>query len=916
MIYEALSEEECYLLAILEDESGIDLAEFCLLDDTKQEWDDEVGDWVQGDGCFRCWPFQVPWWRNDEQKQIDSAARCLKEGTLIFTSDGYVPIQDVQVGQLVLTHKNRWRPVKRVFDNGVQDTVNIEGQFHPTALTVTAEHQFWGRQARRGSLPRDGHKRVKMGDPQWIKASDMVLRDGSQILSTRWSAIAEQVDPLPFIDALEPSYVSGQQNYVANLLTEDFMWLAGLYLAEGTTYIDNQFAKVNFHLHAEEVNFVEKKVRNLGLNCSTHFPNEYASGTIQLNSRPLAMWFKTYFQGTAREKEIAPWVFSLDENLRQAFLNGLVYGDGHIRPSGRIEYTTSSKKLALGVLMLGQTLGLHGGISYIPAPTGPTYIRGKQVYPGDKYSVGLSKTSNRIEIETGKAWNGITDISIAGKHHVYDIEVEEDHSYIAEGIIVHNSVGKSLSIKLRAFIFPFRFSNEEMVLTAPEQNHLKNLTDNVDTLFTHNILAREMLQKKGNGGITHRPWVVKFANGSKIMEKIPQRDGRGLKGMHPIWLEQDEGQDFPEPGWEEIPETPKLQNPRGRWRIHGVTRGVGDTFDEIASGEDSSWTTHRLPALLRPNWTEEEKRQKIKTYGGSADAIGYRRNVLGLPGDMNAPLFVLTKLMACVDSDDLSDYNQDIYFNQSINDAYLAEYDNDIVPLLDFPISHKDEKFKNYWIGMDIGFTNSPSCIVVFGEFKENKKDPSKMQLLSKIMLSRISTEYQVEAMKHCMNFYTPKAFGLDYTGAGLPVYDWLKKDVREDPKLKFMLDRLRNYGFSEKVVAGFLEDVEIPNTEDGWKEAAIMRGVIEVSTDAMRGLVETKRIILPFDQPLLNELRTVPRAYKSHFDQYGRSTRKVGMHVLDAMRMACLAHAQQPIEAFIDAHKKDIWEPPDMILG
>ena len=47
-VYENLSEAECYLLAILKDESGLDQAEFAYTDETSS------------DGIFRAWPFQWP----------------------------------------------------------------------------------------------------------------------------------------------------------------------------------------------------------------------------------------------------------------------------------------------------------------------------------------------------------------------------------------------------------------------------------------------------------------------------------------------------------------------------------------------------------------------------------------------------------------------------------------------------------------------------------------------------------------------------------------------------------------------------------------------------------------------------------------------------------------------------------------
>lgn len=212
------------------------------------------------------------------------------------------------------------------------------------------------------------------------------------------------------------------------------------------------------------------------------------------------------------------------------------------------------------------------------------------------------------------------------------------------------------------------------------------------------------------------------------------------------------------------------------------------------------------------------------------------------------------------------------------------------------------------------GNTVSPTAIVVFAEYKEKGKDSTTLRLLTRILLRRISAKEQVDAVMHFMDFYRPKAFALDYTGAGQPMYAWLQEKTKEGPNA-YMLDRLKSFGFAEKVIVGFDDAVEIPDTEDGWKEAAIKRGVIEASTDAIRTLVDNKRLALPMDQPLLSEFQSVPRSLGMTIDQYGRSTRKVGMHSLDAVRMACLAHSQEPIQMFIDNQKKNRWEAPAMVL-
>jgi hypothetical protein len=188
------------------------------------------------------------------------------------------------------------------------------------------------------------------------------------------------------------------------------------------------------------------------------------------------------------------------------------------------------------------------------------------------------------------------------------------------------SVGKSLSIKVRGFAFPFLFPGQEMVVTAPELVHLEPIVGLIEQQFQATRLGREMLPRS-RSAITHRPFQMNFNNGSRIIGRIPQRDGKGVKGIHPVWLELDEAQDYPHAGWVEFTETLKRGHEGAVWRAHGVTRGLRDDFFEhTQDNPDNDWTVHRFPAMYRPNWTDEERQEKIKKYG-SRDDPDYRRNV-------------------------------------------------------------------------------------------------------------------------------------------------------------------------------------------------------------------------------------------------------------------------------------------------
>jgi hypothetical protein len=459
------------------------------------------------------------------------------------------------------------------------------------------------------------------------------------------------------------------------------------------------------------------------------------------------------------------------------------------------------------------------------------------------------------------------------------------------------SVGKSMSIKIRAFAFPFLHPGQEMVITAPELNHLSPITGLVENLFHTIRLGRLMLPRGQYAGTTHRPFQMDFLNGSRILGRIPQKDGKGVKGIHPIWLELDEAQDYPKAGWTELRETVKRGSEGSMWRAHGVTRGVRDDFF-VVTQPNSGWTVHRYTAMHRPypHWSDLEREQKMEEYG-SRDHPDYRRNVLGEHGDSTSPLFVLHRLMQCCDENLSSNYNEVEYNHLRINHEMLQDRGGDIADFLDFPQSHK--KYKRYWAGMDVGYTNHPSEILVFAE-SEYKNEKPVLKLLTRVHLERISHPDQVEAIKFIIDWYKPVAFSLDKTGVGLPLF----QQVQQENQKKY-LDIIRGYGYSEKILVDFddsKKEDEHALPDEVAKEAGIYRNVVEYASDVLRDMVDNKRIILPWDRDLIGEFQgqtyTVVRDSQNI---YGRKEYNKGkFHALDAARMAVLGMAQTPIEQFM----------------
>lgn len=492
------------------------------------------------------------------------------------------------------------------------------------------------------------------------------------------------------------------------------------------------------------------------------------------------------------------------------------------------------------------------------------------------------------------------------------------------------SVGKSLSIRLRAFVFPFIHPGGEMVITAPELNHLEPITDLIETQFYGSRLGRYMLQA-GRSGVTHRPFKMNFKNGARIFGRIPQKDGKGIKGIHPVWLEMDEAQDYPTPGWIEIFATLKRGSKGHVWRAHGVTKGVRDKFWEYTK-PDSGWSVHRWTAMHRPppHWSDEERDANVALYHSREDP-DYRRNILGEHGDATSPIFVLHRLMACVDDDLESSYNTDEYCHFEITDEWLREADTTIDQELDLPGYHTD-KYKTFWCGMDVGWTNHPSEIVVFAEERmsaeeykyykgtqvmgRHKATPAlislpRLKMVCRVTMTRIGGPDQKRAIMKVIQHYNPQAFSFDATGAGLPMFQDIQEEL-EDPAFEYLKTTVKGYNFSGNILVDFDQTIEVDEfatKEEEIKETGIKRNTVQYATDKLRYLVDNGRFWLPWEKDLLSEFEgQTYKVTKTALDAYGKREYSLGkFHALDACRMMALGWAQYAIEEFV---KRDDQEP------
>jgi site-specific DNA-cytosine methylase len=283
---------------------------------------------------------------------------CFVKDTMVFTKVGYKPIQDINIGEYVLTHKRRWRQVTQKHITKDRQIRHVEGTGFLRTDT-TDEHPYYVRPTEQvWDNPSRKYIR-KFLEPTFLEAKNL---KGSHVGLTY----------IP--DTVEDSH------------SEDFWWLVGLCIACGwcVTHHDKEF-----------VDFFSK----VGIGADKHIPNE--------------------------------WLM-LPKDKLSALLDGYFYeaGSPFTSKSGRrgLRCSTVSKRLALNLQMA--ILKCYSIL--------PDVIEGRTVDQKPFYQVQYADfNSSYVDGEYG--W-GLCRKSIASERFdtVYNIAVEEDESYIANGAIVHN----------------------------------------------------------------------------------------------------------------------------------------------------------------------------------------------------------------------------------------------------------------------------------------------------------------------------------------------------------------------------------------------------------------------------------------------------------------------------------------------
>lgn len=344
---------------------------------------------------------------------------CFPGETLVAAQRGLVPIREINIGDYVLTHKNRWRKVLRVGSKNAP-TIRLRGQGQSTGLITTAEHPFYARKKTRKWVGRaNGNWVTEMSPPKWVEAKDME--------DLYWASPSSWPKSEP-----PPIETRGNEHQVSPM-SDALAWVVGRWLGDGWTRISQRRGYVFICCADSEADDLADRLIAAGLTASRS--KERTTTRYQIASKALARWLRDEFGAGAANKTMPTWVFGWEH--RKALWDGYLSADGcHTTNGWRL--TTVSDRLALGATLLAHSLGWSASRRLVTPKRDECVIEGRVVRERPFWQItAYSNARSSVDMD-GHRWGLVRRVEIESNTEVFNIEVEGDNSYVADGIVVHN----------------------------------------------------------------------------------------------------------------------------------------------------------------------------------------------------------------------------------------------------------------------------------------------------------------------------------------------------------------------------------------------------------------------------------------------------------------------------------------------
>lgn len=393
---------------------------------------------------------------------LGQLSACFTENQIINTSDGNKQIKDIEVGDHVLTATGNYKKVTDTMIRKSEERYEIDVWKLPSkTLSVTEEHPILI---------------LKDGEAAWVPVRELKEND---YVAISYPSNTENVENINVIDylhderffvengfvyqsnvdsRLRSGTVSNQVKPIKNIIpiNQDFMKFVGYYASEG----DSNDKMVRFTFSDKEVKFAVdiKNIVETLFGLKTRI-EESSSGNwinIRFHSKMFAEFIKNLLGTGFNKKKLPKWMLTLPPEKQEGYIMGCFRGDStlylnrHIH-NARLVMCNYDLVYAAWAMLL--RIGIVPNLGTCTMPD----IGNELPY---SCTISASQAQNIMEEIYNTQITGIKQISMQRLKHisingqlflpirkierikescdVYNFEVEDEHTYVANGVSVHN----------------------------------------------------------------------------------------------------------------------------------------------------------------------------------------------------------------------------------------------------------------------------------------------------------------------------------------------------------------------------------------------------------------------------------------------------------------------------------------------
>ncbi|HJT54906.1 MAG TPA: SufD family Fe-S cluster assembly protein [Ktedonobacteraceae bacterium] len=406
---------------------------------------------------------------------------CFLAGALVRTRDGEKPVEEIEEGDEVFTHQGRYRRVYHTMQRPYQGTIyNIKffGDSWRT-LHITEEHPLLVVRRKKAEYRNETYR------PEWLQASE--VKPGDYLVIPVPQVEQETEDDLTVSVPVGRGRHESVEKTVTFPLDPDFFRLLGYYHAEG--HVDNEhYLTISFH--AEEKAFLEDTQdlleRFFGKTPIKNKPRQNGQ-TLVLCSTEVARAFARTFGSNVFDKQVPDFIRNAPREHLVEWVRGIWCGDGsYDARKNMFRFNTVSAELAYAFRDALLRLGVAASINLqeraeprqamyvvvIPSPWNERF--GKIVgYPAPDGK----KEGSPFALDEQYLYAPIRSIDIEEMDTtVYNFSVEEDESYVAEGVVSHNCTAPTYtSDSLHSAVVEIKVQKGARVRYTTIQNWSKNV---------------------------------------------------------------------------------------------------------------------------------------------------------------------------------------------------------------------------------------------------------------------------------------------------------------------------------------------------------------------------------------------------------------------------------------------------------